>query len=124
MASVSQLEGHRDFQHGDPKPLGMFGAPACHCTSIVLALCVSLSGLMLAGTGACICGFLWHDMTPKLPDLAVKQPVEIQHWVFYIRPSVTYFWYTFLCATRANYDLEGLDTTKQPFPFQLDFASV
>ncbi|KFD54469.1 hypothetical protein M514_04616 [Trichuris suis] len=71
MASVSQLEGHRDFQHGDPKPLGMFGAPACHCTSIVLALCVSLSGLMLAGTGACICGFLWHDMTPKILGLAL-----------------------------------------------------
>ncbi|CDW52379.1 hypothetical protein TTRE_0000063801 [Trichuris trichiura] len=71
MASVSQSESHRDFQHGDPKPLGMFGAPACHCTSIVLALCVSLSGLMLAGTGACICGFLWHDMTPKILGLAL-----------------------------------------------------
>uniref|UniRef100_A0A5S6Q8N1 Uncharacterized protein n=1 Tax=Trichuris muris TaxID=70415 RepID=A0A5S6Q8N1_TRIMR len=26
---------------------------------------------MLAGTGACVCGFLWHDMTPKILGLAL-----------------------------------------------------
>uniref|UniRef100_A0A915IG95 Uncharacterized protein n=1 Tax=Romanomermis culicivorax TaxID=13658 RepID=A0A915IG95_ROMCU len=45
--------------------LGIFGAPACRCTTLVLALCVGLGGLVICGAGACITGFTWADDTPR-----------------------------------------------------------
>ncbi|KRX20678.1 hypothetical protein T07_11245 [Trichinella nelsoni] len=53
------------------KTIGPFRAPSCRCTPLVLALCVCLSGLVLAAIGACICGFMWHDITPKALGLAL-----------------------------------------------------
>jgi len=58
-------------QHRDPKKLGVFGAPQCRCTPLVLALCVALTGLVTVGVGACMAAFMWHDETPKALGLAL-----------------------------------------------------
>lgn len=49
--------------------MGIFGAPACRCTTLVLALCLALSGLVVCGVGGVIAGFMWADETPKVRSL-------------------------------------------------------
>ncbi|VDO99010.1 unnamed protein product [Soboliphyme baturini] len=79
MASAGTRRSAENSTGGRDSPnLNKFGVPACRLTPMVIFTALALLGMVLVCIGACICGFLWHDLIPKVTIYYTVQDIRFR----------------------------------------------